>query len=80
MIGIPPATHSSAGFDKLEIFDKPKELSEFKRVPYEKCNKKDKNGKVYCDKCPYGYEDGYYCECRYNKPLKAPQSYMFVEV
>ena len=65
--------------DDLEIFDDPKDLSEFKKVPYENCNKRDKNGLVYCDRCPYGFREGYFCECRYDKPIEPPQSYCFCE-
>ena len=53
---------------KLEIFDKPKELSEFKA-----------NKKYWCDKCPYQYG---IClpKCEELKPLtKAPKSYQFIE-
>lgn len=58
----------------LEIFDKPKELSEFKHwVFYKKC-----------EKCPYGkndYDYGLCSQCCEIKPLtKAPQSWQFIEV
>lgn len=65
--------------DNLQIFDKPKELSEFKRVPYEKCGQYDSKGLVWCGRCPYGIEEGYGCDCKYNAPLKAPQSWCYVE-
>ena len=54
--------------DDLVIFDKPKELSEFKA-----------NKKYWCDKCPYQYG---IClpKCEELKPLtKAPKSYQFIE-
>lgn len=58
----------------LEIFDEPKELSEFKHwVFYKKCSK-----------CPYGKCDNDYglcSQCCEIKPLtKAPQNYCYVEV
>lgn len=64
--------------DNLEIFDKPKELSEFTY----RCIDDSK-----CENCPYYYchntesdsEKGCSCDCR--KPItKAPQSWQFVEV
>lgn len=64
--------------DNLEIFDKPKELSEF---TYH-CVDDSK-----CENCPYFYchntendsEKGCSCDCK--KPInKAPQSWQFVEV
>lgn len=54
--------------DDLVIFDKPKEISEFKV-----------NKKYWCDKCPYQYG---IClpKCEELKPLtKAPQSWQFIE-
>jgi predicted transcriptional regulator len=59
--------------DNLVIFDKPKELKDFKHwVSYKNCNE-----------CPYGKkEPTILCAtCREKVPLtNAPQSYMFVEV
>ena len=55
--------------DNLEIFDEPKELSEFKT-----------NKKYWCGKCPYQYG---IClpKCEELKPLtKAPQNWCYVEV
>ena len=52
----------------LEIFDRPRELGEFKV-----------NKKYWCDKCPYQYGT---ClpKCEELKPLtKAPKSYQFIE-
>ena len=64
---------------KLEIFDEPKELSDFMPVKWNKCGVKDKNGLYQCHKCPYGEVLSYGGECHY-KPLKRPpQSYCFVE-
>ena len=63
--------------DDLEIFNKPMELTNFKRVKWEKCDVKDKNGLYQCDKCPYGNK--YLYECNYEKPLKAAQSWCYVE-
>lgn len=61
----------------LEIFDKPKELSEFKRPKWSKCGVKDKDGLFQCDKCPYGNFKTRNCE--YVLPIKAPQNYCYVE-
>lgn len=62
----------------LEIFDEPKELSEVKRPKWSKCGIKDKNGLYQCDKCPYGKKGTTTCE--YDKPIKAPQNFCYVEV
>ena len=57
------------------VFDRPRELSEFKPVKWNKCGVKDKNDLYQCDKCRYA------SECLYEKTLtKAPQSFMYVEV
>lgn len=65
----------------LVIYDKPKELSEFKT----ECKEWDKDN-PYCDDCKYfidcrGYEyDESDCACDGLKPVeRPPQSYMFVE-
>lgn len=63
---------------KLETFDKTKKLSEFKRPKWSKCGVKDKNGLYQCDKCPYG--KNWTTTCEYDKPIKAPQNYCYVEV
>ena len=66
---------------KLEIFDKPKELSEFMPIKWNKCGVKDKNGLYQCDKCPFGgnwWEHG--GECRYGPLTKAPQSWQYIEI
>ena len=60
----------------LEIFDRPRELSEFKHIKPSICGKKDNNGLYQCDKCIYGNKES--LECRRNK-VKAPQSWQFVE-
>ena len=66
---------------ELEIFDKPKEISEFKRVKWSKCGVKDKNGLYQCHKCPYAIHYGYgFGDCGYERPLKAPQSWCYIEV
>ncbi|MCR4661652.1 MAG: hypothetical protein K5765_06625 [Clostridia bacterium] len=57
----------------LEIFDEPKELSEFKTIHKYKT----------CDDCPHFADDNYlYCDkCEETKPLtKSPQSYTYIEV
>lgn len=66
---------------KLEIFDKPKELSEFMPIKWNKCNVKDKNGLYQCHKCPFGgnwWEHG--GECRYGPLTKSPQSWQYIEI
>ena len=63
--------------DNLEIFDIPKELSEFTHKKPSFCGVKGKNGLYQCSKCRYG--DSYYCECSV-KLTKAPQSWCYVEV
>ena len=59
---------------KLEIFDKPKEISEFKHLV------KYKN----CSTCPYNHEnmDGDICsKCKELKPLaRVPQSWCYIEI
>ena len=59
--------------DNLEIFDEPKELSEFKHWVFYK----------ECSKCPYGKCDNDYglcSQCCEIKPLaKAPQNYCYIE-
>lgn len=66
--------------DNLVIFDKQKELSEFKRPEWEKCGVKDKNGLYQCHKCPYAIHYGHgFGDCGYDKPLKSPQSWCYVE-
>ena len=53
----------------LEIFDKPKELSEFRKIgKYCKYQGRD----TYCDYCSH-------CDCIGDELTKAPQSYMFIE-
>ena len=65
--------------DNLEIFDKPKELSEFKHPKPSICGVKDNKGLYQCDKCKYGHSEFWHCECRL--PLtKAPESWCYVEV
>ena len=58
----------------LEIFDRPRELSEFKHWIFYK----------ECSKCPYGKSDNDYglcSQCCEIKPvIKAPQSWQFIEV
>ena len=65
----------------LEIFDKPKEIKEFKRVKWNKCGVKDKNGLYQCHKCPHAIHYGHgFGDCGYDLPLKAPQSWCYIEV
>ena len=72
---------SAIHITKLEIFDRPKEISDFKRPKWEKCGVKDKNGLYQCHKCPYAIHYGHgFGDCGYDKPLKAPQSWCYVEV
>lgn len=56
---------------KVEPFDKPKEISEFKRC-------KETN----CYQCPYSYNEGCSCgTCIFAKPLThAPTTYCYIEV
>lgn len=60
----------------LEIFDRPKELSEFRHIKPSICGKKDRNGLYQCDKCKYGIKEALECHL---KLAKAPQSFMFIE-
>ena len=62
---------------KLEIFGKPKELSEFYPLKWEKCDVKDKNGLYQCDKCPYADKINF--DCKYKPLTKAPQSWRYME-
>ena len=65
----------------LKVFDRPKLLTEFNRVKWDKCGVKDKNGLYQCHKCPYAIHYGHgFGDCGYDKPLKAPQSWCYVEV
>ena len=64
----------------LKVFDRPKLLTEFNRVKWDKCGVKDKNGLYQCHKCPYAIHYGHgFGDCGYDKPIKAPQSWMYVE-
>lgn len=77
--------HNHCGYawhiDNLEIFDKPMKLKCFKRVKWEKCGVKDKNGLYQCNKCPYAIHYGHgFGDCGYDLPIKAPQSWCYVEV
>ena len=67
--------------DSLEIFDKPKELSEFEKVgsynnPTIKCKKKERGW------CNYGISPyrGKWVGCEKARLTKAPQSWCYVEV
>lgn len=62
----------------LEIFKSPKKLSKFKRPKWSKCGVKGKDGFYQCKNCPYGNSKTLTCE--YDKPIKAPQNYCYVEV
>ena len=67
--------------DNLVIFDRPMLLKNFKRVKWEKCGVKDKDGLYQCHKCPYAIHYGHgFGDCGYDLPLKAPQSWSYVEV
>lgn len=56
--------------DKLEIFNKPKELSEFRKLG-KKCKYQGRDS--FCDYCSH-------CDCIGDKLTKAPQSWCYVEV
>lgn len=57
----------------LKIYDKPKELSEFRPI----CKFEGKD--LICNLCPnHEYDGGLFFECR-RKVTRPPQSYMFVE-
>lgn len=54
----------------LEIFDKPKELSEFRKLG-KKCKYQGRD--TYCDYCSH-------CDCIGDELTKAPQSFCYIEV
>ena len=65
----------------LKVFDIPKLLTDFNRVKWDKCGVMDKNGLYQCHKCPYAIHYGHgFGDCGYDKPIKAPQSWMYVEI
>ena len=66
---------------KLELFDKPKSLSDFMPRKWDKCGVKDKNGLYQCHKCPHAIHYGHgFGDCGYAPLKRPPQSWQYVEV
>ena len=66
---------------KLEIFDKPKPLSDFMPRKWDKCGVKDKNGLYQCHKCPHAIHYGHgFGDCGYAPLKRPPQSWQYIEV
>ena len=66
---------------KLELFDKPKPLSDFMPRKWDKCGVKDKNGLYQCHKCPHAIHYGHgFGDCGYAPLKRPPQSWQYVEV
>lgn len=66
---------------RLEIFDKPKPLSDFMPRKWNKCGVKDKNGLYQCHKCPHAIHYGHgFGDCGYAPLKRPPQSWQYIEV